>query len=80
MANSFIEVKEIARQTLPRLIENLVFPNLIYKDYSQDFVTGKGAKIQVKKPVVLTASEFDESTGTTALDLCQYSRHIFLVF
>ena len=69
MANSFIEVKEIARQTLPRLIENLVFPNLIYKDYSQDFVTGKGAKIQVKKPVVLTASEFNESTGTTAQDV-----------
>lgn len=78
MANSFIEVKEIARQTLPRLIENLVFPNLIYKDYSQDFVTGKGAKIQVKKPVVLTASEFDESTGTTAQDVKEESVEVVL--
>lgn len=78
MANSFIEVKEIARQTLPRLIENLVFPNLIYKDYSNDFVTGKGAKIQVKKPVVLTASEFDESTGTTAQDVKEESVEVAL--
>ena len=37
MANEFITVKEIARQILPRLIENLVFPNLIHKDFSQEF-------------------------------------------
>ena len=37
MGNSFLSVKEIARQALPRLIENLVFPNLIYKDYSNDY-------------------------------------------
>ncbi|MBC8586599.1 P22 coat protein, partial [Oscillospiraceae bacterium NSJ-64] len=55
MANSFISVKDIARPALIRLIENLVFPNLIYKDYSNQFVNGKGAKVQVKKPVVLTA-------------------------
>ena len=69
MPNSFIEVKEIARQALPRLIENLVFPNLIYKDFSSDFVSGKGATIQVRKPVKLTANEFSESTGTSAQDV-----------
>ena len=37
MPNEFITIKNIARQTLPRLIENLVFPNLIYKDYSEAF-------------------------------------------
>ncbi len=66
MANGFITVKEIARQTLPRLIENLVFPNLIHKDFSDDFVAGKGATIQVKKPVILTAKDFDEIEGTSA--------------
>lgn len=69
MANKWLEVKEIARPALVRLIENLVFPNLIYKDYSTQFVPGKGAKIQVKKPVVLAASEFDASTGVTAQDV-----------
>lgn len=78
MGNEFISVKEIARQTLPRLIENLVFPNLIHKDYSNDFVAGKGAKIQVKKPVVLTAEEFDESTGTTPQNIKEQSVEVTL--
>ena len=37
MANKFLTIKEVARQALPRLIENLVFPNLIYKDFSDTF-------------------------------------------
>lgn len=61
--NEFITVKEIARQVLPRLIENLVFPNLIHKDFSEEYVNGKGATIQVKKPVVLKADEFNEEEG-----------------
>jgi len=68
MANSFISVMEIARQTLPRLIENLVFPNLVYKDFSNEFVKGKGTKIQVKKPVVLEAKDFDAATGVVTQD------------
>lgn len=58
MANTFLTIKNIARQALPRLIENLVFPNLIYRDYSNDFEVGKGATIQVRRPVTLTAKEF----------------------
>lgn len=78
MPNQFIEIKEIARQILPRLIENLVFPNLIYKDYSNDFVKGKGAKIQVKKPVVLEAKEFDQSSGTSPQDVVEESVEVTL--
>lgn len=58
MANTFLEVKEIARQALPRLIENLVFPNLVHRDYSNDFVQGKGATILVRKPNALVAKDF----------------------
>lgn len=78
MPNKFIEVKEIARQLLPRLIENLVFPNLVYRDYANEFVKGKGTKIQVKKPVVLKASEFDQSKGTTAQDVKEESVEVTL--
>lgn len=78
MAHSFITIKEIARQALPRLIENLVFPNLIYKDYSNTFVNGKGNKIQVKKPVILKADEFNESTGTVAQDVKEESVEVTL--
>lgn len=78
MPNTFITVKEIARQTLPRLISNLVFPNLIHRDFSSEFVAGKGAKIQVKKPVVLTASEFDAANGTTAQSVSEDSVEVTL--
>ncbi|MDM8312839.1 P22 phage major capsid protein family protein [Clostridium cadaveris] len=78
MANEFITVKEIARQILPRLIENLVFPNLIHKDFSEEYVTGKGATIQVKKPVILTAKEFNESEGTSAQDVKEESVDVTL--
>ena len=78
MPNSFLEIKNIARQALPRLIENLVFPNLIYKDYSDAFEDGKGATVQVRKPVVLTASEFDSSLGVTAQDVKEESVEVTL--
>lgn len=68
MSNTFITLQEIARQALPRLIENLVFPNLCYRDFSNDFAQ-KGDTIQVRKPVVLTAAEFDASQGVTAQDM-----------
>lgn len=78
MANEFLSIKSIARLALPRLIENLVFPNLIYKDYSNDFVLGKGDTIQIRKPVILEAREFDESTGTTAQDVKEKSVDVTL--
>ena len=78
MSNSFLSVKEIARQALPRLIENLVFPNLIYKDYSDTYEVGKGATIQVRKPVVLTASDFNEGSGTSAQDVKEESVEVTL--
>lgn len=72
MSNTFITLQEIARQALPRLIENLVFPNLCYRDFSDTFAQ-KGDTIQVRKPVVLTASEFDASQGVTAQDMTESS-------
>ena len=64
MANTFLEVKEIARQALPRLIENLVMPNLVHRDYSNDFVQGKGATILVRKPNALVAKDFSGQIET----------------
>lgn len=61
MANNFLTLKTIARQAMPRLVENLVFPNLVHRDFSEAFEVGKGATIQVRKPAALTAKEF---TGT----------------
>lgn len=69
MANEFITIQEIARNTLPRLLENLVFPNLVYKDYSGEFARKLGDTIQVRKPVVLEAKEFNQTEGTAAQDI-----------
>lgn len=55
---NFISAKQIARQALPILKENLVFPTLSHIEYSDDF--GRfGDTIQVRKPAVYTALEFD---------------------
>ena len=56
-------VKQIAREALPRLIDNLVFPNLVYKDLSKAFTAKKGDTVGVRKPVKLNASEFIEAEG-----------------
>lgn len=69
MANTFLEIKTIARQALPRLMENLVFPNLVHKDFAEQKELGKGAVVQVRKPVVLTAQEFTGSV--TAQDVAE---------
>ena len=70
MGNTFITIKEIARQALPRLLENLIFPQLVHRDFSNDF-TNMGATIQVRKPQVMTATEFNASSGVTYGDFAE---------
>ena len=67
MANTFLTVQEIARAALPLLHDNLVFPALTYKDYSNEF-QAKGDTIQVRKPAKFTAKDFNgtiEAQDTT---------------
>lgn len=72
MPNSFLTTKTIARQALPRLIENLVMPNLCYTDYSDTFAK-QGDTIRIRKPVKLTAADFDQTSGVTASDVVEDS-------
>lgn len=71
MANQLMTVKDFARAALPRLMEHLVFPNLIYKDYSDAFAGMKGDTVQVRKPVVFTAGEFDQEKGVSTHDIVE---------
>lgn len=73
MANTFISVKQIARETLPRLIDNLVFPNLIYRDVTKGLAAKKGDTVSVRRPVKLTASDFSEAEGVTSQDITEES-------
>lgn len=72
MANSFITIKNIARQTLPRLVENLVMPELVTTDFSEAF-SDLGDTIQVKKPVVLEAKNFTIGGTVTDQDITESS-------
>ena len=56
--NEFLEIKDIAREILPILKENLVFPALINNSYSSTFTSAKGDTIQIEKPAVFVADEF----------------------
>lgn len=68
MANTFVTLKTIARQALPRLIENLVFPNLVYRDFTDEF-HDLGDTIRVRRPVLLKAEDFDAEQGVNYQDM-----------
>lgn len=77
MPNTFLTLQTIARQALPRLIENLVMPNLCYRDFS-DTYSDLGDTIRVRKPVVLEAQEFDASSGVSYQDMKEGSVDVTL--
>jgi len=56
--NEFLEMKQIARELLPILKENLVFPLLVNKNYSGAYSAARGDTILVEKPAVFIADEF----------------------
>ena len=72
MSNTFITLKQIARRALPHLIDELVFPTLVYRDFSEGF-SDLGDTVQVRKPVILTANEFSEAQGVSYEDIKESS-------
>lgn len=69
MAKLDFTVKQIAREALPRLIDNLVFPNLVYKETIPGNAAKKGDVVSVRCPVRLEANDFDADTGISAQNL-----------
>ena len=68
MANSFVTLKTIARQALPRLIDNLVFPSLVYRDFSEE-MHDVGDTVMVRRPTAFTAEEFNAESGVNYQDM-----------
>lgn len=68
MANTFVTLKTIARQALPCLIENLVLPNLCYRDFSEE-LHDVGDTVRVRRPTVFKAEEFDAEAGVNYQDM-----------
>lgn len=61
--NNIISVKQIARETLPRLIDNLVFPGLIYRDAGEAMAAKQGDSVMIRRPVKLEAKQFRQENG-----------------
>ena len=68
MANTIMTLQEIARTALPLLMDKLVFPNLCYRDFSEDF-HDLGDSVKVRRPSVFTAEEFDAEGGVNYQDI-----------
>ena len=77
MANTILTLQEIARQALPQLMENLVFPNLCYRDYAEEF-HDLGDSVQIRKPAVFVAEDFNAETGVNYQDLAGESVNVAL--
>ena len=58
MANTFLTPQIIAREALMVLKKNAVMANLVHRDYSNEFVSGVGDTITVRKPATFEAKEF----------------------
>jgi len=77
MSNTILTLQEIARQALPQLMENLVFPNLCHRDYAEDF-HDLGDSVQIRKPPVFVAEDFNADTGVNYQDLAGESVNVAL--
>lgn len=67
MANTFVTLKEIARRALPMLSDNLVMPALCCRDFSDDY-HDRGDTVQIRRPTVFTAEDFNEANGVSYQD------------
>lgn len=60
MPNTILTPNIIAREALMVLRNNAVMANLVYRNYSSEFVAGVGDTITIRKPATFEAKEFSE--------------------
>jgi hypothetical protein len=66
MANTFITPEIVAAQALASLYSTTVMLPLVYSDVSSDFGPQKvGNTVNIRKPAVFVANDFDRSAGIT---------------
>lgn len=84
MANTILTADVIAGEALDVLRNNAVMPNLVYRDYSGDFVPGVGETISVRKPATFVANEYAGTLtvqdATEAKDTVTMDKHLDVSF
>ncbi|WP_306358687.1 MULTISPECIES: P22 phage major capsid protein family protein [unclassified Nocardia] len=79
MANTLLTPTAIARQALATLYESMVMQPLVYTDLSTEFTTQKiGDVVNVRKPAVFEATDFDRATGIQVQDVTEGSLQVHL--
>lgn len=63
MPNTFLTPSVIAKEALMVLRNNVVFANLVHRDYSSEFAAKIGDTVTVRKPATFEAKEFNEAQG-----------------
>lgn len=63
MANDLVTIDHIATRAMANLYARMVMAGLVHRDYSAEFVPGRGRKISVRRPTVFTSNLFDRATG-----------------
>lgn len=63
MANTFLTVNEIAKESLMRLQNNLVLGGLVHTDFSDEYAS-KGDTVTIRKPATFVAKDFTTATET----------------
>lgn len=65
MANTLLTPSVIAQAALATLYETTVAAQLVYRDYSSEFVAKVGDTVTIRKPATFTAQEFSEGGSIT---------------
>lgn len=63
MAQALLTALDIAREMLLPLENNLVMGNLVYKAFSPEFQSGRGATVIVRAPTTFTATAFTSAAA-----------------
>jgi len=77
MPNEYLTLDQIAKESLMRLRNNLVFANLVHRDYSDEYAS-YGDKIQVKKPATFEAKDFVADGSTSKQDIKEGKVDVYL--
>lgn len=78
MANTFITPSTVARMVLATLYNDTVMLPLVWRDFDGDFTANQGDTVTIRKPAVLTASEFNPAVGVTRQNVTETSTPVTL--
>jgi len=60
---TYITPLAVAKEALIALENNMVMGNLVYRAYSSEFQSGRGATVVIRKPATFTATAFTSTVG-----------------